>query len=320
MTTLRRENGNSPGLLQKTIWLGQAALFRGGTRLLALIPTPFIPAVGNALGRFCFLLLASRRRVALAGIMESLPSLPPGSDPQRIARGCFVNLGTSFIENCKLYQGMDRMLHQVKIEGLEHYLSAKEMGKGVIFITGHCGNWELVALTFGFRHDPFVVMVREQKNPYLTLCIEAMRTRYGNSLIYKKTAIREMMKLFRKNGVTGMLIDQAVMPSEGYLIDFLGRPAWTTSMPVLMARKCGVALLPAFIIREGDGHRIVIHPQVEFPSDDMSDESLARDTATLTRYVDDFVRSYPEQWYWVHRRWKSREKTDQSDSALRTKR
>ena len=307
MTTPHQEKDFCPGLRQKTIWWGQAALFRVGTWLLALIPTPCVPFFGRALGGLCYILLASRRRVALTGIRESLPVLPAGSDPRGIARGCFVNLAISFIENCKRYQGVDRMLHQVEIEGLEHYRAAREKGKGVIFITGHCGNWELVALTFGFRHDPFVVMVREQKNPYLTRCIEAMRTRYGNSLIYKRTAIREMMKLFRKNGVTGMLIDQAVMPSEGYRIDFLGRPAWTTSMPVLMARRCGVALVPAFIVRQGGGHRIIIHPQVEFPSQEMDHAAVARDTATLTRDVDDFVRSHPEQWYWVHRRWKSRQ-------------
>jgi Kdo2-lipid IVA lauroyltransferase/acyltransferase len=311
------EGINSSGLRQTAIWWSQAALFRGGTWLLAQLPSLLVHPFGGALGRLCFLLLASRRRVALAGIRDSLPSLPAGSNPRRIAIACFVNLATSFIENCKLYHGADRMLHQVKIEGLEHYRSAREKGKGIVFITGHCGNWELIALTFGFRHDPFVVMVREQKNPYLTRCIESMRTRYGNSIIYKKTAIREMMKLFKKNGVTGMLIDQAVMPSEGYLIDFLGRPAWTTSMPVLMARRCGVALLPAFIIREGKGHRIIIHPQVEFPSDDNSDAALARDTAALTRHVDDFVRSYPEQWYWVHRRWKSRQ--GDSGTAERSK-
>ena len=307
MSSTLQAGSTTPGIWQKTIWWSQAALFKSGTWLLALIPATFIPAVGSVLGRFCYLILVSRRKVAVAGIRESLSSLPAGSNPEQIARGCFVNLATSFIENCKLYQGADRLLHEVEIEGLEHYHAAREKGKGVIFITGHCGNWELVALTFGYRHDPFVVMVREQKNPFLTRCIEAMRIRYGNSLIYKKTAIREMMKLFKKNGVTGMLIDQAVMPTEGYLIDFLGRPAWTTSMPVLMSRKCGVALLPAFIIREGDSHRIVIHPQVEFPTDDMSDVALARDTATLTRYVDDFARNYPEQWYWVHRRWKMRE-------------
>ncbi len=301
------ERDHSAGIWREVIWRGQVALFKGGTFLLALTPLPLIPVIGSLLGSLCFLLLGSRRRVALEGIRGSLSVLPRDSDPARIARGCFANLGSSFIENCKLYHGCAEILDRVEIQGLEEYRKARAKGKGVMFLTGHCGNWELIALTFGYRYDPFVVMVREQKNPYLTRCIEAMRSRYGNTIIYKKTALREMMRLLRNNGVTGMLIDQAVMPSEGYLVDFLGRPAWTTSMPVLMARKCGVALLPAFISREGEGHRIVIHPEVEFASDDPSDEALARDTALLTRYVDDFVRSHPAQWYWVHRRWKNRE-------------
>jgi len=307
MKSARQENNTSPGLSQKTIWWSQAALFKGGTFILALIPAPLIPLLGALLGRLCYALLASRRRIALEGIRGSLPCLPAGSDPEKIARSCFANLGTSFIENSKLYHGLDGVLSSVKIEGLEHYHAALAKGKGIMFITGHCGNWELVALTFGHRHAPCVAMAREQKNPYLTRCIEAMRTRYGNTLIYKRNALREMLRIFRKNGVVGVLIDQAVMPSEGYRVDFLGRPAWTTSMPVLMARKSGVALLPGFISREGDGHRLVFLPEVEFPSDEMSDEALARDTAILTRYVDNFVRNHPDEWYWVHRRWKSRE-------------
>jgi Kdo2-lipid IVA lauroyltransferase/acyltransferase len=312
MKSSRHADRTSPGPWQTMIWWSQAALFRGGTLILALIPFPLIPLVGSLVGRLCFRLLASRRRVALDGITGSLACFPPGSDPVRIARDCFINLGTSFLENCKLYHGFSKILESVTIDGLEHYQAAKAKGKGVLFITGHCGNWEIMALTFGHRHDPFVVMVREQKNPYLTRCIEQMRTRYGNTLLYKKNALREMLRIFRNNGVTGVLIDQAVMPTEGYQVDFLGRPAWTTSMPVLMSRKTGVPLVPGFICREKGGQRLVLHPEVVFPDNEMTDEALARDTATLTRYVDDFVKNYPEQWYWVHRRWKNRESNGMS--------
>lgn len=306
----------SLGMLKRCRWQAEALLFRAGTFLFALIPAFLIPSIGSALGWIGFRILGSRRKVALDGVRQALPCLPAGSDPVRIARDCFINLGTSFLENCKLYHGFSGILDNVTIEGLEHYRKAQAQGKGVMFLTGHCGNWEFIALTFGHRHDPFTVMVREQKNPYLTRCIEEMRTSYGNTIIYKKNALREMMRVLRKNGVTGMLIDQAVMPAEGYQVEFLGRLAWTTSMPVLMARKTGAALLPAFINREAGGHRIVIHPAVEFSTDEVTDEALCRDTAILTRYVDDFVRSHPSQWYWVHRRWKSREAVTAGHSPL----
>lgn len=302
-----QENRTSPGLWQKMIWRSQAALFKGATFIMSLIPMLFIPEVGGFLGRLCYLLLASRRRIALEGIRDSLPCLPAGSDPEQIARACFSNLATSFIEDCKLYHGSIKILDKVVIEGLEHYQKAREKGKGIMFLTGHCGNWELSSLNFGLRHHPMVVMVREQKNPYLTRCIENIRSQYGNIIIHKKGALREILRVLRQDGVVGVLIDQAVMPSEGYQVEFLGRPAWTTSMPVLMARKTGAAILPGFICREGNRHRLVLYPEVVFPSDDMTDEALARDTATLTRYVEDFVRCHPDQWYWLHRRWKNRE-------------
>ncbi len=320
MTTPHQDKSGAPGIRQKMIWQSQAALFKGGTFILALIPTRFIPTIGSAVGGLCYRILGSRRRIALDGITGSLPCFPPGSDPVRIARECFSGLGRAFLENCKLYHGFGSILDNVTIDGLENYQAAKAKGKGVMFITGHCGNWEIMALAFGHRHDPFVVMVREQKNPYLTRCIEEMRTRYGNTLIYKKNALREMFRIFKKNGVTGVLIDQAVMPTEGYQVEFLGRPAWTTSMPVLMSRKTGVPLVPGFIFSDGKNQRMIIYPEVTFPDDEMTDEALARDTATITRYVDDFVRSHPEQWYWLHRRWKSRQEGTDGVTSERAKR
>lgn len=317
MTGKRQEREQAPGTLTILRWRAEAALFMGGTFLFALIPAPLVPVLGSLLGRLFFRILASRRRIALEGIRESLPSLPAGSDPEQIASACFSNLGISFIENCKLYHGFSRILDRVVIEGLEHYHTARAKGKGILFLTGHCGNWELSSLYFGFHHHPMVVMVREQKNPYLTRCIENIRSKYGNVIIHKKGALREILRVLRQDGVVGVLIDQAVMPSEGYQVEFLGRPAWTTSMPVLMARKTGAAILPGFISREGSMHRLVLHPEVVFPSDDMTDEALARDTATLTRYIDSFVRSHPDQWYWVHRRWKSREIGSGAGSAKR---
>lgn len=313
MTGSQRINDTSPGFLKKLRWRAEVALFMGVTFVLAMIPVILIPLIGRFLGRLSYLLLGSRRRIALEGIRGALPILPAGSVPEQIAKSCFAHLGTSFIENCRLYHRSSNFLDRVVIDGLEHYEMAREKGKGVMFLTGHCGNWELSSLSFGLRHHPMVVMVREQKNPYLTRCIENIRSRYGNIIIHKKGALREILRVLRQDGVVGVLIDQAVMPSEGYQVDFLGRPAWTTSMPVQMARKTGAAILPGFISREGNMHRLVLYPEVVFQSNEMTDEALARDTAILTGYVEDFVKAHPDQWYWVHRRWKER-----STSALQT--
>jgi len=310
-TASHRDKDVSPGFRKKAVWWVETALFVGGTFVLSLTPISLVTPIGRAIGAICYRILGSRRKVALENLAAACTHLPPGSDPEKIARAAFANLGTSFMEDCKLYHGRgQKLLDGIVIEGMEHYVKAREKGKGVLFITGHCGNWELMALNFGhvcLKEGKFTILARQQDNPYLNSVIEKMRSSYGNRVIYKKGALFEIVRLLRRNEIIGILIDQSVMPAEGYQIEFLGRKAWTTRMPVLVSRKTGVPILPGFIHRYGKGARFVILPEVVFPSAEMTDEALARDTAILSGYVEEYIRSYPEEWFWVHRRWKSRE-------------
>jgi KDO2-lipid IV(A) lauroyltransferase len=187
---------------------------------------------------------------------------------------------------------------------MDHYNAARAQGKGIIFLTGHCGNWELVALAYSrlFKASMSVV-ARRQNNPYLNAMVEKMRMHYDNRVIYKDQAMRSMISVIRKNGAVGLLVDQAVSPGAGVLIPFLGRTAWASKAPSLLARKTGVVILPTFIHREDRHHVITINPPCDF-EDSTNENFEAADAKKYSGYIERFIISHPTDWYWVHRRWK----------------
>jgi KDO2-lipid IV(A) lauroyltransferase len=217
----------------------------------------------------------------------------------------FCHLGMSLVETCRLYHGRgEEVLKRIEVRGQEHLEAARTRGKGVVVLTGHCGNWELAALALA-RHFNFhmSVVARRQNSPYLNSMVEKMRLRYGNQIIYKDNAFRGMMSAIRKNGIIGLLVDQAVFPENGALIDFLGRKAWAAKSPVLLARKSGTAVVPAFIHREADRHIIDIYPELVF-SEDNSEQGITSNVQKYSRAIENFIVRHPIDWYWVHRRWK----------------
>jgi KDO2-lipid IV(A) lauroyltransferase len=294
-------------VMKRLIWRLEAAIIIVLSFPLAVLPYKIASKAGEALGLLLFYAWAGRRRIAVDNIERAIHSgaLSVYEPAVRIARESFRNLGKSFAEVVKIYYGFgDRLIRDVVINGSEHYREAKAKGLGVILITGHCGNWELEALAFGVKVAAASGVVRAQNNPYLNRMIERVRARYGNSVIYKKGALKSVLSCLRKDGVVGILMDQAVIPDEGFIIDFLGRGAWTTKMPALIARKTGAAVLPMFINREGATHVITIYPEVSLRCEESSESALKEDTKRLSSYIEEYVRQHPTEWLWIHRRWK----------------
>lgn len=306
-------------MLKQLRWYLETALFLTLSSLVARLPDRAALGAGKRLGALLYLLLKRRREIAIGNIAQSLPflELQPGwvrRTPEELARETFENLGRSLVEDCKLYHGRGRsLIDNVEIRGLEHFEKAHRGGKGVAFVTGHCGNWELLALCFGARVHSISVVARRQDNRHLNGVLERIRGGYGNSVIYREGALRAMFSAFRKNGIVGLLIDQAVMPQDGVLVDFLGRPAWTSSMFALLARKTGVPLIPAFIHREGSRQVVTFHPEVVLPEG----ASEVEDTQLLTRCIERYAIEHPAEWYWIHKRWKRAPQTGASGGESR---
>lgn len=289
----------------------QAACFYCLTLLVSLTPAAVLARFVVPLGFVLSRLVPGRRAIVITNLNHALPFLkahplwPNRCDEVGLlARENFENLARSLTEICKLYHGQgDGLIDGIEIRGREHYEAARAKGKGVICFSGHCGNWELMALAFSRLLGNGAVVARRQNNPYLNRMVERMRMSYRSRIIYKKGAIRGILTALRSGELVGILADQAANAEDGVLIEVMGRTAWASKSPVLIARKSGAPLLPVFIHREGKRHVITFYPEHVFTCD-ATDAGTQKETQALSRYVESFVAAHPAQWYWVHRRWK----------------
>jgi len=274
---------------------------------IIVLPLKISLKLGELAGLAFFYFSGTRRKIAEDNLRKTVISDKTFSerDISKILKENFKNYGRSLAEVIKIYSGSGKkIVESVRIEGIENYFAAKEKGKGVVFLTGHCGNWELLALVVSLKVSPIAVVARPLDNNYLNKIVEGVRRKFGNSVIYKRGALKPIMQTLKKNGFVGILMDQAVVRSEGFVIDFLGRGAWTTKMPALIIRKTGAAALPVFIYRNGDGHTITIYPEVKLSEIEDRERALVEDTKTFTKYIENYIREHPAEWLWIHRRWK----------------
>jgi KDO2-lipid IV(A) lauroyltransferase len=305
--------------MKNIFWLLHTAIFYLLTLIAALLPAPVTYRMGALAGRLIPFLLPKRRAIAIDNISRALPFMKRHplwrsqcEDPRELAMETFKNLGRSLMEVCRLYHGRgEDVISSIELRGRENYELARAKGKGLIFFTGHCGNWELVALAFSSLFgEGMSVVARRQNNPYLNRMVERMRMSYKSRVLYKQGALKGVLTALKKGELIGILADQTVLPEEGVLIEFMGRKAWASKAPVVIAQKSGAPLLPTFIHREGGRQVITFYPEHQF-SGDMTEQGIQKETQALSRYYEDFIAANPTQWYWVHRRWKRAGETAQ---------
>ena len=292
-------------------WAVQSAFFYALTLLASSIPISLSRRLGACGGLFISRILPSRRDVVVENISRALPFMQShplwnSAHPAvaELARENFRNLGRHLVEISRLYHGREEgVLDGIELRGRENLDRARARGKGVVCFSGHCGNWEVMALALGSIFGDGVVVARRQKNPFLEKMITRMRMRYHSRVLDKQGALRGILKALKKGELVGILADQAVLPEEGVLIEVMGRPAWASKAPAIIARASGAPVVPVFIHREEGRQVITFHPEYSFSGDE-SEAGITRDIQALSRYVEDFVVEHPTQWYWVHRRWK----------------
>lgn len=293
--------------MKRLLWLLESVLFIFLSLPFAILPYRASLNVGALLGTLLFYAWGSRRKIAVENIEKSvrLGAIKINTSPGEIAKESFMNFGRSFVEVIKIYYRLaDKIIADIEIIGEENYQKARAKNKGVIFISGHCGNWELLATAFGVRINPAAGVARAQNNPYLNRLLEKARYRYGNRIIYKKGALKGILSELKNDRTVSILMDQAVIKEEGFIIDFLGRGAWTTKMPALLARKTGAPVLSAFIHRSNGRHVITINPEVELSREEDAEKAVIEDTKKFTGLIEDYIKQHPTEWLWIHRRWK----------------
>jgi KDO2-lipid IV(A) lauroyltransferase len=229
---------------------------------------------------------------------------------ETLARAVFENLGRTAVDVARSDTPL-LATDAVHIDGLNRLQEASRRGKGVLLIMAHFGPWELLPLIGALRYRPTHVVARPLDNPWLDDLFTALRERGGNRVIRKRDAVLAILQVLRQGETVGILIDQHISERDGVVVPFFGRPASTAFAPALIVMRSGAAVLPMAIVREGRGrYRVVIADEVPVRRSGDFKADLVENTARFTAAIEVFIRQHPDQWLWVHRRWKTRQPLD----------
>lgn len=286
-------------------------LTMSGVKLAGLLPPSWTLALGK-LGWLAFWLIPSERKKTLDSLRIAFGDELSPQELQKIAIEAYQHLGRSLFEFMEFYY-----YHRlnpadfITIEGLEHLDEALERGKGVIFVSAHLGNWELMALHLASFGYPVNIVARRINNVRIDKLILELRQQTGVHIIMREEqgrVSRSIFKVLLKNQLLGILMDQDSRV-DGVFVDFFGRKAYTPSGPVALALATGAAIMPVFITRKSDGKHIQkMLPPYKLKITGNKERDVLVNTQGLTNIIEEYVRRFPSQWVWMHRRWRRQPK------------
>ena len=236
----------------------------------------------------------------------------PGSDAatrRRVVDGVYENLGRVLLALSRIPRLNTRNIHDwIGYEGYEYFEQALDGGKGVLFMTAHLGNWELSAAAHALLGHPMHVMVRGLDNRRLDKLVNDYRTLHGNRTILKQDFGRSLLRALKNNEAVGVLVDQNAGGDDAAFVDFFGVKAAATSGFVKIAMKTGAAVIPGFALWDSERGRYVLkfYPPLELAKSGDPEKDLVTNTQLCQSKIEEVIREYPEQWLWIHRRWKHR--------------
>jgi KDO2-lipid IV(A) lauroyltransferase len=231
------------------------------------------------------------------------------SERRRILRAEFTSLGRQLAEVCHFPKYTKENVREVvAFEGFENYERAKARGKGVLLFAGHFGGWELSSFVLSLHGHWMHVIMRGMDNEYLNHMLLRLRTMHGNKAVDKDEFLRGLLAAMKAREVVGMLIDTNMVAGQGIFVDFFGIPASTASGMARIALRTDAAVVPTFTIWDEKlgKYRLRFDPAVELIRTGAGEADIQANTQQFTKIVEDYVRRHPEQWLWVHRRWKTR--------------
>jgi KDO2-lipid IV(A) lauroyltransferase len=277
------------------------------TQAVRLLPWALVRAGGVSMGLATYVLDPPHRRITLANLEAAFP-VRSGAERRRIARRVFAHFGRVLLELLKFSTlNPEQMLERVEFEGDERARQAYALGRGVLFFTGHFGYWELCGIVHALRIGPIGVLARALDNPRLNQLLEQARESTGNTVIYRRGALRRVMRALDLNQGVAMLIDQHTFGPDAVCVDFFNRAAATTSSLAALALRTGAPAIPVFAIPlPGCRYRMIYEHPVELPAHD-SPDPIREFTQRCTDVLEMYVRRYPDLWLWMHRRWRDGE-------------
>jgi KDO2-lipid IV(A) lauroyltransferase len=272
--------------------------------IVGVMPDALVRAGGTALGLAFYVLDRPHRRTAERNLAAAFPSRSP-QERRAIVRAAFAHFGRLAMEMLKFGTLTPaEMLARVEIEGEERGRAAHAQGKGVLFVTGHFGFWELQALVHAARVAPISVLARALDNPYLNRLLENIRRRTGNAVIYRNGTIRRVMRELLAGRGVAVLIDQHILSRDAISVDFFQHPAATTPAVAALALRTGAPVIPVFALPLPGGRIRMIYEHPVAPPPPDSPDPVREFTQRCTDVLEMYVRRHPELWLWMHRRWR----------------
>ena len=270
--------------------------------LLRRLPLPIANPLSRTLVRTLDLCVPKLRRVGLQNLSFAFPSMN-SAHKHDLIDGVFASIARLLVSLARFPSFDQASVRQwIGYEGLENYHLAKQAGRGVLVATAHLGNWEFSAFSHALMTEPMSVMVRPLDNPLIDNMVERRRQSSGNHLIQKKDAARAVIRALRNNEAVGILIDQNTAAPEGVFVNFFGKTACAGTAFAKFAHHSGAVVIPGFALWNSETNRYVLrfYPEVEMTGD------AAADTQRIHAIFEQIIRKYPDQWMWIHRRWKTR--------------
>ena len=275
--------------------------------LLRHIPLSLRRILAFFIARMSYYISLKHRLITIHDLMRSFPDslLKEIISLAKESYVCFTLIAVDFLDIP--YLNKDNLRQWISVEGLDNYTEACKEGKGVLIFSAHFGNWEIGNAALAIMTQPFVFVYRVFDNPLLERAITGVRASYGNISLSKYNAMRPMIRLLKNGATINILIDQNVAWYEGVFVDFFGRKACTTPGLALLALHTKAPVLPVFTRRLPDGRYLLeIGKKVEIVSSGNRDADVLINTQNFTKIIEDKIRQYPAQWFWVHQRWKTK--------------
>ena len=277
-------------------------------RTLGALPRPISRALGIAVGIVAYALMGRLRKVGMRNLEIAFPRMSK-SQRRRIVFQVFVGFGRHLAEFCMFPRYMRENAREVATyDGFENYETARAAGRGVLLLTGHFGAWEIGSFVHSIFGHPIKIVVRRLDNPKVDALVERYRTLHGNETFAKEDFARGLLAAMKAGDTVGILMDTNMTPPQGVFVDFFGVPACTAAGMARVALRSGAAVVPAFTIwdRQLRKYRVRFDPALQLVSTGDDDSDAIANTAMFNRVIEDYATRYPEQWLWVHRRWKTR--------------
>ena len=277
---------------------------------LGVLPRPLTRSFASGMMRFFYALLPRLRKTAEIYLRIAFPDW---SDDRRkkVIRGMLRNLGWMAAEFVRLPKySKENIEETVALDGHENFLEGQRRGKGVLYLTGHIGAWELSSFAHALYGFPLHYMARRIDNPRIDALVNSYRCLPGNRPIFKNESARVMLKVLKDAGTIGILADQNTMPGEAVFVDFFGKQASTTTGIARVALHTDAAVVPGYAVWDESlgKYRLRFEPPIELIRTGDMERDVVENTQRFTKVIEDIIRKYPDQWVWVHRRWNTRPK------------